>query len=188
MIILIKRYGNHSNRLLQNLHFEAFCKEHNIKYMNPSFKDMYKYYCDPCKVFKGIRIFYLNKFIWKKLLKYKFVKSISFDNESYNYKALCTSPLDILVSGFHFRAGNLVMKYQEYFIKKYSLRKKYIKDNQLLKTIIELKHKLIIGVHIRRGDYKDWQGGIYYFNDDVYLKYIENMGSSGNIVGNGEKC
>jgi len=34
MLILLHSAGNHSNRLFQNLHFEAFCKEFNVKYIN----------------------------------------------------------------------------------------------------------------------------------------------------------
>lgn len=32
--------------------------------------------------------------------------------------------------------------------------------------------EIVIGVHIRRGDYKTWRGGQYYFEDDVYTRFI----------------
>lgn len=31
----------------------------------------------------------------------------------------------------------------------------------------------ILSVHIRRGDYRRWQGGKYYFEDSVYLECIQ---------------
>lgn len=34
---------------------------------------------------------------------------------------------------------------------------------------------LTVGVHIRRGDYKEYLGGKYYFSDDVYGRYILNI-------------
>lgn len=32
----------------------------------------------------------------------------------------------------------------------------------------KLRYDAIIGVHVRRGDYKQWLGGKFYFNDNVY--------------------
>ena len=93
MIILLKGYGNHSNRLFQNIHFEAFCKEHNINYINPSFLDMCKYYTDPCKLIKSPKdIFFLNKYFVKILRKIGLIKIISFDNESKNNENLLYPP------------------------------------------------------------------------------------------------
>lgn len=34
------------------------------------------------------------------------------------------------------------------------------------------KNYLVIGVHIRRGDYKTWRNGRYYFSDATYLDYM----------------
>ena len=61
MIIVASRFGSHSNRLIQNLHFEAFCKENNIEYINPSFSNMRKYYKDPCKINKGLKGIFLRR-------------------------------------------------------------------------------------------------------------------------------
>jgi hypothetical protein len=47
MIILFKGHGYYSNRLFQNLHFEAFCIEHKIPYANATFSDIHDYYLDP---------------------------------------------------------------------------------------------------------------------------------------------
>lgn len=33
----------------------------------------------------------------------------------------------------------------------------------------------IIGIHIRRGDYKTWLNGIYYYSFDTYKKYMEQI-------------
>ena len=44
MVFLYKRFGDKSNRLLQNMHFEAYCKENNIEYHNLEFYDMEDFY------------------------------------------------------------------------------------------------------------------------------------------------
>lgn len=33
----------------------------------------------------------------------------------------------------------------------------------------------IVGVHIRRGDYAQWMGGNYYFNNSTYIKYMDEL-------------
>jgi len=91
-LILLKPYGQHSNRLIQNLHFDAFCKP----------------------------VFY--------------------------------------------------------------------KNNELYNNITKIKQKgiLLIGVHIRRGDYKKWLGGKYYFGDEVYENYMNDL-SQKLLKENGKK-
>ena len=44
MVFLYKRFGDKSNRLLQNMHFEAYCKYNNIEYHNLEFYDMEDFY------------------------------------------------------------------------------------------------------------------------------------------------
>lgn len=34
---------------------------------------------------------------------------------------------------------------------------------------------ITVGVHVRRGDYKSYLGGRYYFSDDVYLSFIKKL-------------
>lgn len=35
---------------------------------------------------------------------------------------------------------------------------------------------VVVGVHIRRGDYKDFEGGRYYYEDDVYERNKKSVG------------
>jgi hypothetical protein len=196
MIILAIGSGNHSNRLLQNINFEAFCKENNIEYINPSFFNMHKYYSDPCKLHKGLKgVLFFNPFFFRIFRKIKrsklFVNNIiSFDDENNNNVLPSPPPeSDIYVSGWYFRVDNLTKKYQDFFIKKYSLKEKYFKNNILFNKIIELKerNRFVIGIHIRRGDYKTWMNGQYYFDDSVYLKYMQNVKTIINQI-NRQEC
>jgi hypothetical protein len=84
MIILAYGAGDHSNRLFQNIHFEAFCKEYNIDYINPSFFNMYKYYVSPCRLNKGLKGMLLKQNYLNKIMKkFNIIKNIiSFDNEN----------------------------------------------------------------------------------------------------------
>jgi hypothetical protein len=33
----------------------------------------------------------------------------------------------------------------------------------------------VVGVHIRRGDYKEWLNGVYYYTDDEYICILKNI-------------
>lgn len=188
MVILIKSSGNHSNRLFQTLHFEAFCKEHNIEYINPSFANMHRYYENPCKLSKTLIDFLLKSKIVVKISKKLNLlqNTISFDGKALeqkaneNIKQLSHSMKQNkrhYVDGFRFRVPELTAKYQDFFIQKYALKEEYWKDNPLLQAMINERSKsnVIVGVHIRRGDYITWQDGRCYFDDGVYHSYMENV-------------
>ena len=172
MIILYNGYCGHSNRLFQNLHFEAFCYDNNIEYVNPSFFDLSEFYVSPVASKKV----YISKFLRAKpirlLLKFVSFKNIkSFNHESaINKKILleCSKNNNCYVDGWGFRAQDLTAKYQDLFAKRYAL-----KDKSLTK--INRETTAIVGVHIRRGDYITWMGGKYYFDDNIYKKNIRNL-------------
>lgn len=176
-------YGNHSNRLFQNLHFEAFCIEHNIKYLNPTFCNISKYYVSPCRSYRGLKgrftVFTMKIFKKTKLLhKIKNVKLFNIDNQD-NRGELCNLSKiynNIYTGGWYFRAHDLVEKHHDFFMQKYSLKYKYIPKAGLLDDINQWKlmNIIIVGIHIRRGDYISHEDGKYY-DGVIYKKYMKLM-------------
>jgi len=83
----------------------------------------------------------------------------------------------IFTAGWHFRVPELLEKHRDELIRKYSLKPIYYENNDFYKKVIALKteENVLIGVHIRRGDYKKWKNGQYYFEDDVYQKYMSDF-------------
>jgi hypothetical protein len=160
--------------LFQAIHIEAFCIENQIRYFNPSFKNMSKYY--------GIKNFFFDNticFIIKSLKHLKLIHSlncIDFDQNEFYLKTIHRKRL-VFVEGWCFRAHALTKKHQDYLVKKYSLMTDLYKDNDLYKYIIGLDRSKyhIIGIHIRRGDYKFWKNGKYHFTDDDYQMYMDNI-------------
>ena len=202
-IILYLAYGNHSNRLFQSIHFEAFCKEYNIDFINSTFSDMQTYYLPMYNADgEGRLSFILQKFplllkMFRLVLKVKkklnLINFISFNDEDENniekLLTLLSPPRCILVGGWYFRDHELTEKYQDHFIFKYSLKEKYFLNNLLLNKISELKesNKVVVGIHIRRGDYKSHMEGKYYFADNVYLNYMKKIENEIEIKNN-KKC
>lgn len=176
MITIFRASGNHSNRLFQTIHFEAFCKEAGLRYANPSFEDMADYY--------GIE-----KKAWHKpfcsvanfLYKLKILKGLDCneDGKQKYYEELLRKKKNLLVCGWNFRVYDLTAKYQDYFATKYALLPEFYKSNPLYQQLqkVDRSAVAIVGVHIRRGDYRTWQNGRYYFEDPIYEKYMSEMES-----------
>jgi len=180
LIVLYRSFGNHSNRLFQNLHFEAFCIEFGIEYANPTLLDMSKYFISPVDTKYFYKALLLRTVVNKGLSKvglFRNLLNFNYDIDSKNELIKTNPDQDYYVEGWGFRVHDLTAKYQDLFIDKYSLKEEYYINNRLYKKIqaIDRDTTSIIGVHIRRGDYKTHQGGKYYFNDEVYKKYIRQM-------------
>lgn len=76
------------------------------------------------------------------------------------------------MSGWYFHIP--LSDQRKYFQLHYSLKKKYYENNGLYKNIMHFKSKgyIIVGVHARRGDYKHYEGGAYFYDWCVYKQKI----------------
>ena len=172
-----RSYGQHSNRLIQNVHFEAYCLEHGIRYRNPTFYDIHRYYRQPCKLFHSwidficmlIQMFERSRFSsrFRKIINAAY-RMIGLDDKD----TVCAAPLPRLVHGFKFRLPSIVQKHSYALRDKYTLRNKYAKD---LRQLFGIKEGVTIGVHIRGADYQIWRNGKYYYADSVYLRVINKL-------------
>ena|GEM_PF-385691 len=200
-LFLILPKGQHSNRLLLNLNFHAFCLEHGIEYRNPTLKHT-DYYLAPCPAEIRPEI----KFLCKNLLFGMFrnasfvkkyftvawlvslfgvIKYIIFNRDLIRKDKDCEKLLlgafeknfIVFTGGWCFRVPHLIEKHRDELIKKYSLKPEFYENNDFYKKITKLKQgeNVLIGIHIRRGDYKKWRGGKYYFSDEVYEKYMDDF-------------
>ena len=68
-----------------------------------------------------------------------------------------------------------VYKYQDDIRKIISPQEKTIYSAKVFIDEIRRKYDTIVGVHIRRTDYKYWMEGKYYFEIEVYKKIIERV-------------
>ena len=194
-LIVLESYGDHSNRLLQSINYEAFCRENNIFYVNPSFKNMVSYYegCRLChpgyymiqKVFsfnvigRVLRKLKITKgafMIGQIFERFGFIKIIKCDICSVDYTNVLLKAFEmwntVYVTGWFFWPL-LVQKHTAFFHDKYKLKEKYFLNNTMYHKIMKLKkEKTLIGIHIRRGNYKRSK---FYYDNETYHRFIENM-------------
>ena len=83
----------------------------------------------------------------------------------------------VRVGGWGFFVPDLTKKHRDFFVKEYTLKEEFRADNELCIRAEQLKKdgRIVVGIHVRRGDYKTWRGGQFYFEDDVYIAAMNRM-------------
>lgn len=79
-----------------------------------------------------------------------------------------------VVNGWDFRGKSIDLVRNKKEIRKVFSPKKSI-TNKVDSFFVDLReeYELIVGVHIRRGDYKEWLNGRYYYELDEYYSFME---------------
>jgi hypothetical protein len=120
--------------------------------------------------------------IFRHLVHYGIVKipEISDGGKEYHLDAHTFADLNLSFAslyGVHFCADALVRKHADY------LRTYLVPKRNLLLKVKTLHEKIkqgaevTIGVHIRRGDFKDWAGGRFFFPVDTYVRIMREVAS-----------
>lgn len=172
-MIFVKGYGQMCNNILQYAHIYAWGRENRIKVISMRFSYKYQYF-ELC----NRRCHNWAVYVFAKLLiKTHLIKHLWLeDPRDITPEAVESLKKDkmISLSGWSFRFPTLFFKYEDeikqLFQIKESVRRRvdgYFATCQA--TDIRL------AVHIRRGDYARFLGGIYYFDDEVYIRNIREF-------------
>ena len=73
--------------------------------------------------------------------------------------------------GWLFRNPEGLIKYHNEIKKYFRPKEKYYSEIFKLKNQLKEKYKLIVGVHIRQGDYTTWQGGKFFLAVKMFQKF-----------------
>jgi len=167
------------NNLLQYAHVYAWGREHGRKVISMRFSYKYQYF--------HICHTNLTGFGWYLFAKYmaalKLLPTASFKHSDCDREALERKMLrhkHIVVSGWNVRFYDLFLKYRKEICELFTLDEQYtapVKDKMASPSVMssEVETSLALGVHIRRGDYAQWQNGQYYFDDAVYAAHINRF-------------
>ena len=170
IIIVLGKYGGFCNRLFQSLHYHAHSIEEGATFFNPTLIGLLKFDNYFFYLLDNLNNLFL-KFLMKPL-KFLFKNNeLCFYFNKNNYIKI--------VKGWEFRKYQLTLKHHEklkilYAFKSKNLLKKSISLINYL-TTLKNRGKFIVGLHIRRKDYKEWNNGKYYFDDEYYKYVIKNL-------------
>lgn len=202
MIIIARKFGQLGNRLFLFAQFIAWAEEHKIRIVNPSFYEYAEYfqktkddffcrYPPKSSILKGNRmagailymlIYFLTIIMVKIKLQSSYLSIIHLDDdESYNlsnenFLGLAKNKRFLLAQGWLFRDEKNFIRYADLirdFFKPTDVRQHNIEE--LIKKARE-RCDVLVGVHIRQGDYKKLMSQ-YFYDSDEYIKIMSRIES-----------
>lgn len=184
MIVISNKPGQLGNLLFIYAHFLAYGKEYDIRIVNPAFYGYRSYFASTA----GFS-FYRNKAIYTLCyLAARTLFRLSFKTRLLNVMALdWGEEVDLeqapelksklcFVQGWLYRSNRLFKKHdttiRNFFTPGASLKKKL---DLFFEEQFSDPAETIIGIHIRRGDYKSFEDGRYFYSVEDYRKIIRQL-------------
>ena len=173
-MIFVTDKGRMCNNILQYGHVYAWAREHGRKSISMRFCYKYQYF-KICHT-KGHN--FLTYIIAKYAAKWGLIPTVSYDDFSAetaqsNERFILTHNT-LVVKGWEVRFYDLFIKYKKEILDLFTFDKK-IKEKTQAFMGAKGDKVIFLGVHIRRGDYKTWLNGKYFYEDDVYQDYIHQF-------------
>ena len=200
VLIITIRSGNLCNRLFAFAHLIAFCKQRHLRIVNLPFYAYAQYFDSTydsilisfphssCKlrnqfIRTGLQqclrlgVGGFHHLFHHQIGKLPGVISIDFNEEKdiTNSVERLESVLDhrlIFVNGYFFRDPDDFERYADTIRDYFLPRECYIRMAQEIHNQIRQDSDLVVGLHVRRGDYK---GSKYYFEHEVYVRIIKDI-------------
>lgn len=197
MIIIYKRPGRLANSIWLYAHFIAYAIEHNISVCFPaltSYGEYFKFsksnllYCYPpqqnitsSNYVRSLLLKFV-PYLIRISIKFKlnfteyiFLKhNHEFDLEDFNNMEMLSKKL-VFVEGWLFRANNLIVKHRDEIIAFFEPQEIYKNNVNALINKCRTECEVLIGVHIRREDYKTAFEGKYYYEMRDYKRKMQEI-------------
>lgn len=162
------------NNLLQFAHVYAWAREHDRSVMSMRFSYKYPYFKITHSRYTSFAMYLLAKYAAAlRLLPTARFKS---QDDPVASEQMMLRHKHIVVSGWFCRWYDLFLKYRSEICELFTIDEKYTSavSGRMKQCEGEsCADRIRLGVHIRRGDYKDFQGGRYYYDDAMYASYID---------------
>ncbi len=189
MVIIGSKTGQLANRLFAFSHFIANSIEYKYNLYNPAFEEYREYFLSTLSgvgkhpIYLDLRVPVpvpllqrITRIGSKLLPRSKFHRFLScsgfnnhFDLNDVVFVADAQTKL-VIVEGWKLRDEFNFQKHanaiRTFFIPTSGIRKNV---KNLVKRCRE-NGDILVGVHIRKGDYKEWRGGIYYYDNKTYME------------------
>ncbi len=193
MIIIVGKTGQLANRLFLFAHLAAFAAEHCLTVSNPAFDEYASYFegtrrdvwsrfpaqsSRPAPTASRRRFFYKSAaFLFSRSLKYRMSppRTAVFqwagldycELRSPQFQALLSRPL-LLLAGWRFVDLALFDKHADQLRRFFQPAAPHRENVAALLQSCRDDTDVLVGVHIRRGDYKDFAGGRFFYSHQVY--------------------
>lgn len=195
MVIICSKSGRLANRIWAFSHFIGNAIEYKYSLLNPSFDE----YCGlfpatrgeviaTCRIRTTIGMGisysrfemlarltekYLPRSPWHQFVRLENVDD-EFDISSRDFVRMARSKI-ILTHGWKFCDRRSLLKHGNLIRDVFTPDASTLERVQDMIAICRGKGDVLVGVHVRRGDYKKWSGGMYYFSDQEYVDKMRQV-------------
>lgn len=171
LVIVNARYGQLSNRIITVAHAMATAIELGVPLRLTAFDDIKsKYECQVC--WPGVVIIRGSWFWRAERTVYSIMQRL-----------LHLPDIPGIVSGWNYRDYMNMDKHHDQIAAFFTPRQEAISYAVDFEQRYFRDEKVIVGVHIRRGDYAWWQGGKFYFEDEIYAAVMDGLAEELRTVG-----
>lgn len=172
-MLFVRDKGRMCNNILQYGHVYAWAREHGRHSVSMRFAYKYPYFYIRHTAFHNPVVYVLAKFAAKLGL----LPVASFNNTAGNPEAqqLMDNHKWLVVEGWEVRYYDLFLKYKRDILRLFAFDRAIEDHVSAVMDSMDGDGRVVLGVHIRRGDYRTWQNGRYFFADDVYIDYIRRF-------------
>lgn len=199
MLIIADKPGQLGNRLFVFAHFLAAAMEHNFTFMNPAFDEYANYFPTTAQdlfcryplrrsFIRGRPFarkalykicYYAARVIVRSRLETKFLRAVSLDWDeqldvgSQQFLSTLKRRQIFFLQGWQFRNEHLLSKHADRVREFFQPMAEFRADVRNLIERARSQCDVLVGVHIRHGDYRKFQGGKYFYEFDVYASLME---------------
>ncbi|PRY11237.1 hypothetical protein CLV24_11132 [Pontibacter ummariensis] len=214
MVVMNYKAGQLANRLFYFAHFVSNSVEYDYELINPSFDDYKDYFIATAKNdFEGLKVSIgisqnssLDSFLRKSInvlhkvllpplretsfyyfhsIKENDRNDVDFDMNQPNFIEAAKQKT-VFVDGWLYRDPKNFKKHASTLRKVFTPQPKYTDEVCQIIDRCRLQGDLVVGIHIRRGDYKAYNNGYWYYEDEVYREKMKALEKSISV--DGRKC
>lgn len=172
-MIYVRDKGRLCNNILQYGHVYAWGREHGRQTVSMRFAYKYQFF----HVCHTRHHHFLNYFLAKTAARWGLLPVATFDTpdeDTSRQEQLMLSHRHIVAEGWYARWYDLFLKYKHEIVDLFAFDQKVkTRPDALMASLPACDIRL--GVHVRRGDYKTWQGGRYFYDDGQYIGIIRQF-------------
>lgn len=184
MIVISNKPGQLGNLLFIYGHFLAYGKEQGVRIVNPAFYGYRSYFASTSGFsLSGNKAAYafcylLSRLLFRLRVKTRFINvvALNWSEEVDLEKAPELKSTLCFVQGWLFRSDRLFKKHEDAIR---TFFKPEVSYEKALDMFFEEKFpdstETRIGIHIRRGDYKTFEGGKYFYTIEDYTAIIQQL-------------
>lgn len=173
-MLFVRDKGQMCNNMLQYGHVYAWGREHGRKTMSMRFAYKYQYFHICHTRWHWFVVYVLAK--WCASLHILPIITFPFEKgtDTSAQEESMHRHKNAVVEGWRVEFHDLFVKYKQEIIRLFAF------NSDIRTKVIDYMDKqhdaedtIRLGVHIRRGDYKTFCGGRYFYDDNVYISYIK---------------